>query len=173
MEGVARLRIVYPDGEAEEIAPTERPVDRGDMLWTPRGDFEVAYVAKSAASEETITYLAVLTAEAIKAKKIFFDIDSGTFPLLLPEVAELADRLRRQSGGDTGSPKTALAVRIEQHLEKAARESLRMRLTDEQMSTLRWAIEEWLTEVGATAVPERVVDLRFGLHRRSRGPQLR
>lgn len=164
---------MYPDGAAEEIGPTDRPVDRGDMLWTPRGDFEVAYVATSTASDVAIIYLAVLTAEAIKAKKIFFNVDGGTFPLLLSEAAELADRLRRKSGGDAGSPKTAMAARIEQHLEKAPREGLRMRLTDEEMSTLRWAIEEWLTEVGTMALPERVMDLRFGLHRAPRGPQLR
>jgi hypothetical protein len=38
-------------------------------------------------------------------------------------------------------------------------------MTPAEEASLRWGIEGWLLEVGASALPERVMNLRYALHR--------
>jgi hypothetical protein len=159
-----QIVLVYPDGSTEDLVGSD--INVGDALSARDGhSYVVSYVRVEFLEETKTAYLDPDPLEEARPRKVaFFVADGAKFPLSLPELAELRDRTRSMSAGRLESPTTAVAVRLEQLMEEAPGESPEMSLLDSEKSSLRWVIEGWLMEVGATRFPERVMDLRYALH---------
>jgi hypothetical protein len=158
------IRVFYPDGSSDNLVGSDIAV--GDEISAPNGhNYLVSYVRVEFMAETKVAYLDPDPSEPARPRKVaFFVVNGAKFPLTLPELAELRDRLRRTSGSALESPPTAVAVRVEQLMEEMPGESPAMDLFDSEEASLRWVIEGWLMEVGAQRLPDRVMDLRYALH---------
>jgi len=159
-----QFRVVYPDGSTDDLVGSD--INVGDLLSAPDGhSCIVSYVRVEFLEETKTAYLDPDTSEEARPRKVaFFVVDGAKYPLTLPELAELRDRLRRMSGGSLENPTTAVAVRVEQLMEEVPSESPEMSLLDSEKSSLRWVIEEWVMQEGASGTPQRLMDLRYALH---------
>jgi hypothetical protein len=160
---VANFILVFPDGRREEMTGP-RVSEKGSIL---TGGV-VSYVSRPY-GKEPVVYLDPIGTGL--AKMTTFVVDGAPFLLSLGEAAELGDRLRLLAGGSLESSSTSVAVRIEQLLEEAIGESPAADFLESEKSALRAAIDEWLLEVGAANLPDRVMDLRYALHGEAQGPR--
>jgi hypothetical protein len=156
---VAAFRVVYPDGSTDELDGSEGPAV-GDVLSAGSQPLVVRYVQRK--DGRTVAYLDPDHDNLTMRKMSTFVVDGVELRLSLAETAELADRVRRFSYGDPGHPATAVAARLEQLVEEDA--ETRADLLDSEKSMLRLAIEDWLVQLGAQGLPQRVMRLRLALH---------
>lgn len=92
---------------------------------------------------------------------VIFNVDGFRVVVPLAEAAELSDRLHTQSGDDPEHPAYSATVLVDRAIEGAATEELEWHTPEKD--ALRGAIEEWLDEVGAAAIPEPIMTLRYAL----------
>lgn len=97
-------------------------------------------------------------------RHIVFVVRGSRWPLTLAEAAELCDRMRRFGGGAPDSPATAVAAGIEQLIDGRRGAASDLNLLESEESALRWVIYQWLIDVGARRLPERIMQLRRGLY---------
>jgi hypothetical protein len=92
---------------------------------------------------------------------VAFDISGRRCALGNKEAAELVRQLREHAAGVCESPAIVVATKIEQVLGGEAGGPLR--LLDSEQAVLAWTIHDWLDQVGADAIPDAIVDLRYAL----------
>jgi hypothetical protein len=162
---VASYRVVYPDGSTQELVGDSAPEIDAESS-TPDGQRVVArYVrSKERGGGPTVYLDSAPGSEARPRKLISFVIRGSRCPVTLAEAAELGDRTRRFSGGAAGSPATAVAGRIEDLIEARPGDAGELNLHESEESALRWVIYQWLIDVGARHLPERIMELRYGLY---------
>ena len=90
-----------------------------------------------------------------------FDISGRRCALGDEDAATLVRQLREHASGILESPAIVVAAKIEQVLEGKAGRPLR--LLDSEQAVLAWTIQDWLDQVGADAIPDAIVDLRYAL----------
>jgi hypothetical protein len=93
---------------------------------------------------------------------VAFDISGRRCALGDEEAAELVRQLREHASGVCESPAIVIAAKMEQVLEGGAGGPLR--LLDSEQAVLAWTIHDWLDQVGADAIPDDIVDLRYALN---------
>jgi hypothetical protein len=96
---------------------------------------------------------------------LVFDAGGTRCPLAADDAGQLAERLRRES-----SPRgvgSVVAAKIELILETktAARE---LRLPNSERNAIAWTIVRWLEDVGAEAIPDGIMRLRYALDAETR-----
>jgi hypothetical protein len=162
---VASYRVVYPDGSTRELVGSSAP-DIDDEVVTPDGDHLAArYVQRDERGGAPTVYVEPASeSETRPRKRIVLVIRGSRCPLTLAEAAELCDRTRRFGGGAPDSPATAVAAGIEQLIEGRRGATSDLSLLESEESALRWVIYQWLIDVGARRLPERIMHLRRGLY---------
>jgi hypothetical protein len=160
---VASYRVVYPDGSTQELVGSSAP-EIDDEIVTPDGECLVARYVQRSRGAPTV-YLDPAPGDQTRPRKHILVVVRGSrCPLTLAEAAELADRTRRFSGDAADSPATAVAAEIEQLIEGERGGTGELRLRESEESALRWVIYQWLIDVGARHLPERILELRHGLY---------
>jgi hypothetical protein len=162
---VASYRVVFPDGSTQDLVGDSDP-KLDDEIVAPDGQRLVArYVRSKEPGGEPTVYLDPATGDEAQPRKlIFFIVRGARCPLTVAEAAELCDRTKRFSGGAAASPATAIAARVEQLVEEQSGDPCRLELLESEESALRWVIYEWLIEVGARHLPDRILELRHALY---------
>jgi hypothetical protein len=162
---MASYRVVWPDGSAQDLVGSNEP-KLDEEIVTADGQHLVArYVRRKEPGGEPTVYCDPAPASRARPRKLIFVVVRGSrYPLTLAETAELADRTSRFGGGATDSPATAIAVGLERLLREHPGEAGETDLLESEESALRWVIYQWLIDVGARRLPDRILDLRRGLY---------
>ena len=92
---------------------------------------------------------------------VAFDISGRRCALGDEDAAKLVRQLREHASGFLESPGILVATKIEQVLEGEAGRALR--LLDSEQAVLASTIQDWLDQVGADALPDAIIDLRYAL----------
>ena len=174
---VATYRLVFPDGSSEDLVSSSA-LDGGDTISAPDGRIWIVTRVQPAAEDDVDVVVHVIEAQEVGEEKeprvrlekvVIFVVDGTPYPLTVEEATEIARRLRRLSGGDLENPALGAAVRIEQLIEETAGASPAVTMLESEKGGLRRVIWEWLNEAGAASFPERVMALRYALHRETAG----
>lgn len=156
------FRVIYPDGTTDDMVSTGVP-RKGERFGSSDDSYTVGYV-DHLETDVPLVYLDPNTDEATPRWMIIFDVSGARYPLTLVEAAEFRRRARQYGASRLESPATVVAVRLSQMLEETIEESSpAMTFLDSELEAVRWIIEGWLTDVGATDFPKRVMALRYAL----------
>ena len=159
---VDRVQCVYPDGKRGIIPDS---VNLGDVLVGDDGrEYTVEYVDHVFATNTTVAYLDH-AGERVPQKLVHLVMRGTRYPLTLPEAAQLRRRVRVSGDQHPATPATGAAVVLDQLVEDEPGSTPPIDLRPSEYAAIALAIENWLLEGGVDSVPERVMDIRYALHR--------
>lgn len=156
------IDIVYPDGKRGALLRARDDLECGDLISDASGEFVVGFMDRVFSDRTRVAYLDHAVRHNKPERIVWFPVGRDSYPLSLAEAAELRREVRGRADHPR-SPATTVAVALDQLIEGQNGQTPRVGFRRSEYGELDIALENWLWMVGDSAIPERIMQIRYAV----------